>query len=229
MLPMNKRTEAITAILTRYYYYWATAVFVVIGFVFWQWLFLPQYNALQTSGVLQHTQLLATIAQREQYLRDLETMQNNFLGLDHRLLRDLPIVLPADYATTTVFSEIEQLFSDTNLSVSSINVSTLGITVAPSDEPIDELTPLEDTTPAGLNDIYEAVSITINVAANRPAGTPADEDVSLSYADFKAVLRRIEQHRHLFNLEQIVYSPTTSSLTLILKTYQQLPAADYEH
>jgi len=197
---------------------------VVVGLIFWQVLFVQQYDSLQTSGVLRYNQLSATIAQREQYLRDLQTMQTNFLALDHRLLRDLPVVLPNDYASADVFSEIEQLFSDTGLSVRSVNISTLGqLAVDPAEATEEELAAAAtNATSVGLNEVYEIVSITVSAAVETPAGTSAAETASISYSDFKKVLRRIEQQRHLLNLEQVVYSPTSSNFTLILKTYQQV-------
>lgn len=221
---MNKRAELINSVLTRYYYYWALVLFVVIGMLYWQLLFIKQYTVLQTSGVLRYDQLATTITQREQYLQDVQTMQTNFLALDHRLLQDLSVVLPDDYASAQVFSEIDQLFAGTALTVQSVNVSTLGAATANSVAPYDASDTVSASagTASGLNSVYDIVSITVNVVATPVPGQTADASTKISYSDFKKVLRRLEQQRHLMNLEQIVYSPAANNFTLLLKTYQSV-------
>lgn len=219
---MNKRLELINAVLTRYYYYWALAVFLLVGFIFWQWVLVKQYDSLQNSGVLRHEQLLTSIAEREQYLIDLQIMEDNYLALDHRLLRDLPVVLPSDYAATDVFTEIDKVFIGTSLTVQSVNVSTLGQAETAAGSTVDgdgDMIGME-TDSTDLNQVYEIVLITVNAAVEPSPGAENSESAVLAYADFKQVLRRIEQQRHLLNLEQIVYDPTASNYTLILKTYQ---------
>lgn len=221
---MNQRLELVNSVLTRYYYYWALAVFLLIGFIFWQVVLIKQYDSLLNSGVLRHEQLLTAIAEREQYLVDLQTMEANYLALDHRLLRDLPVVLPSNYTAADVFSEIDQVFAGTGLFVQNINVSTLGQT-ANTVEPAasgdgDVGMTATEISKTDRNQVYEIVLITINAAVELPPGADENESAALAYADFKQVLRHIEQQRHLLNLEQIVYSPTASNYTLILKTYQ---------
>lgn len=219
---MNKRLELINTVLTRYYYYWALAVFLLVGFIFWQGVLVKQYDSLQNSGVLGHEQLLSAIAERKQYLLDLQIMEDNYLALDHRLLRDLPVVLPSDYAAADVFSEIDQVFFGTGLTVQSVNISTLGQATNLIESVIDgEGDTISPETPlAGLNTVYEIVLVTVNATVEPPPGAEDSESAALAYADFKQVLRRIERQRHLLNLEQIVYDPTASNYTLILKTYQ---------
>lgn len=202
------------------------AVFGVVGLLFFQFLFLPQYRTLQTSGVLEYRDTEQTIEERRQYLQQLEAMQRAYESFDHRLLRYLDDTLPEQYGRVDAFAEIEKLFSGTNLAVQSMNVAT----IAAGGVATDEGTPLLPSetnvqAPAPQETRFETVLITVNVSV-RTSSQTTDETPRLTYSDFKNMLQRIEEQQHLFDIDQLVYTPDASSFTLILKTYQRVQPKD---
>lgn len=200
--------QQINQFITSYFRYLAAAVVVIVGVAFWQFLLLPQYTAIQDSGLLQYHNITQTVQQHRNYVQQLQELQRSYDQFDHRTLRYLDVALPEEYSEADTFAEIDQLFRATSLAVQSINVAAIA-----------DASATDAATTATADQAYQVVLVTVNVTARQAGETT--EAAKLSYSDFKTILQRIEQQQHLLNLEQLVYSPDTNAFTLILKTYQR--------
>lgn len=192
----TKWVDHFNAWLARNYGYVALSVVGVIMILMANLFIWPQYQRIQSAGTLQYRDITTVIEQRQAYIQDLETMQQEYEQLDQRIVRAIDVALPIGYSDGPVFAEIEQLFQGSGFTVQSVNVA--------SASGVDSVA-LETPT------LYDIVSISVNV-------TSAD---AVTYEQFKQLLQQIEQYPHLMNLESLTYAPNTSSYTFVLKTYQR--------
>lgn len=196
----TKWVDHLNAWLARNYGYVALGVVGVIIILMANVFIWPQYQRMQSAGTLQYRDITTVIEQRQAYIQDLETMQQEYEQLDQRIVRAIDVALPIGYSDGPVFAEIEQLFQGSGFTVQSVNVaSTSG-----ADSSVDSVA-LKTPT------LYDMVSISVNL-------TSAD---AVTYEDFKQLLQQIEQYPHVMNLESLTYAPNTSSYTFVLKTYQR--------
>lgn len=192
---MDNKTwlEQLNSWLERSYGYVALGMFGVIAVVMTNWFIWPQYQRMQSAGILQYRDMTVVLDQRRAYIQDLAVMQQEYEQLDQRIVRAIDLALPEEYADGPVYAEVEQLLQGTPYSIQSVNIAVSGET--------------ETADP-----IYEVVTLSLNISAVN--GTA-------SYDDFKTLLARLEQYPHLLNLESLTYSPGTSAYTFVLKTYQR--------
>ncbi|MFA6474918.1 MAG: hypothetical protein WCV88_01805 [Patescibacteria group bacterium] len=190
---MNSRSEQFNLWLQRYYSYVALVFIIIIVGGLGYGLLWPQYQRMQTAGSVTYSNIIDIISQHQLYVKQLDAMQTNYEQLDRRVFRVVDVILPAQYSEGLVYAEMEQLLSGTQFVVDSVNVSA---------------TPNEPPT------IYEPVTLSLNVTAT-------SEEVT--YEDFKALVRHLEQYPHLMTLDSLAYSPGTTSFTFVLKTYQRTP------
>lgn len=194
-----------TSFIDKYFIALTISTILIIGGIGTLVLLWPQYKSIQVTTNNNYTSTENAVAQRQQYLNDLQIMQNNYENLDQRMLRDVDTILPPDQDTSALFQEMQLLFNTTNFKVTSINVAEQ----AP-DKKVDktakttEMVP-QDTLPPDVKTLQISVSIT----------TPY-----LSYNQFKEFLSYIERYDHLLNLKAINYSPNSTDLTLLFTTYQ---------
>jgi hypothetical protein len=203
---MNKRSEQINQILERYYVYISLGLIGAIVLLMLNFIIWPQYQTMQSSGILQYNNITDVMAQRKIYLQQLQAMKLDYQDIDQRVVRAIDIALPATYTEGPVYTEVEQLFKGTQFVLDSVNVSSstgIGDDAVPTDTVI---------TANGVAQNYKEVSLSLNVTAI---------DGSASYQDYLELLKQIEQSPHLMNLESISYSPNSTSYTLVLKTYQR--------
>lgn len=185
--------------LERSYGYVALVVVGVVTVVIANWFIWPQYQRMQSAGILQYRDITQLLDQRRAYITDLQTMEREYAALDHRITRAIDVALPGNYADGPVYVEVEQLLGGTDFIVQSVNVA-VNATIDPTGAVV------------ATNPIYEVVTLSVNISA---------VDATVTYDDFKELLRRIEQYPHLLNLETLTYSPGTSGYTFVLKTYQR--------
>lgn len=205
--------ERINILLDRYFKVVALGLVVLVSLLGIQFLLLPQYNILQQSGVLQYQQVKTTLANRQAYVEQLKTMDQNYQQLDQRMLRTVDNILPSDFSDVDLFTELSQLFQQTNLSVQSINIaSTSGSGAATA----AATTTTKTATPAAtVSSTYDILQVTVNVSA----GTTA------TYGDFKNLLVKLENYPHLINIDSMTYAPGKTAYTLIFTTYRRKAAA----
>lgn len=196
----TKWLDHFNAWLARNYGYVALGVVGVIIILMANVFIWPQYQRMQSAGTLQYRDITTVIEQRQVYIQDLETMQQEYEQLDQRIVRAIDVALPIGYSDGPVFAEIEQLFQGSGFTVQSVNVASASGANSNADG-----VALETPT------LYDLVSISVNL-------TSAD---AVTYEDFKQLLQQIEQYPHLMNLESLTYAPNTSSYTFVLKTYQR--------
>lgn len=220
---MQISTETTNTFLGKYYFYLAISVVVgvfAIGGVFLLW---PQYQSLQTSGVLEYKSAVTTLESRQQYLQNLKLMEANYRELDKHLLRSMNNVLPEHQDSVLLFEEIETLLTEADLRVESMNIAasasaqatTADVPQAADDtqllesENLDAETNTSSEQPKLANNI-ERITVTVNVT-----------NENNSYVNFKEFLVSLEQYNHLIELESMSFSPDTSGTTLVFTTYQQ--------
>lgn len=192
----------------------------VLGTVFLLW---PQYQSLQTSGVLEYKSAVTTLESRQQYLQNLKLMETNYRELDKRLLRSMNNVLPEHQDSVLLFEEIETLLTEANLQVQSMNIAasaSVQATTADVPQAADNTQLLESenldgetntvTAQPKLANNIERMTVTVNVTSKNN-----------SYANFKEFLVSLEQYNHLIELESMSFSPATNGTTLVFTTYQQ--------
>lgn len=220
---MQISTETTNTFLGKYYLYLAISVVIgifAIGGVFLLW---PQYQSLQTSGVLEYKSAVTTLESRQQYLQNLKLMEANYRKLDKRLVRSMNNVLPEHQDGVLLFEEIESLLAQADLQVQSMNIAasasvqatTTGVPQAADNTQLLESENLDAeintaSTQATLTDNIERMTVTVNVTSQNN-----------SYANFKEFLVSLEQYNHLIELESMSFSPATSGTTLVFTTYQQ--------
>lgn len=198
----TKWADQFIAWLSHNYGYVALGLVGVIIILMANLFIWPQYQRMQSAGTLQYRDITTVIEQRQAYIQDLETMQQEYEQLDQRIVRAIDVALPTGYSDGPVFAEIEQLFQGSGFTVQSINVAATSSTT-------NTTTPAEAVTTEQPT-LYDVVSISVNL-------TSTD---AVTYADFKQLLERIEGYPHLMNLESLTYAPGTGSYTFVLKTYQ---------
>ncbi len=209
MAYMNKRSEQLNKLLERYYLYVSVGLVGLITILMLNFLIWPQYQVMQSSGVLQYQNIIDVVAQRKAYLQQLQAMQADYESIDRRVVRAIDIALPDAYTEGPVYTEVEQLFNGTQFFLESINVSTGSTTGTTT------TTDTVDASASSADAVYQEVTLSINISAI---------DGTSSYADYLELLRHIEQSPHLMNLESVSYTPGSSAYTLVLKTYQRTPA-----
>lgn len=191
-----------------------------IGGVFLLW---PQYQSLQTSGVLEYKSAVTTLESRQQYLQNLKLMETNYRNLDKRLVRSMNNVLPEHQDSVLLFEEIESLLAEADLQVQSMNIAASAsaqATTADVPQVADNTQLLESENLDAETDVVspqsklantiERMTVTVNVTSKNN-----------SYASFKEFLVSLERYNHLIELESMSFSPATSGTTLVFTTYQQ--------
>ena len=181
--------------LERSYAFVALGVVGAITVVVANWFIWPQYQRMQSAGILQYRDITHVLEQRRAYIADLAVMQQEYEALDHRITRAVDLALPGDYVAGPVYIEVEQLLQGTDYAVQSVNVAVDAVSST-------------STTSA----VYDIVTLSVNISA---------ADAEVSYNDFKTLLSRIERYPHLLNLETLTYTPGTNAYTFVLKTYQR--------
>ncbi|EKD78773.1 MAG: hypothetical protein ACD_41C00270G0003 [uncultured bacterium] len=181
--------------LERSYAFVALGVVGAITVVVANWFIWPQYQRMQSAGILQYRDITHVLEQRRAYIADLAVMQQEYEALDHRITRAVDLALPGDYVAGPVYIEVEQLLQGTDYTVQSVNVAVDAVSST-------------STTSA----VYDIVTLSVNISA---------ADAEVSYNDFKTLLSRIERYPHLLNLETLTYTPGTNAYTFVLKTYQR--------
>ncbi len=201
---MNSRSEQFNKFLEHYYSYILAIVLGVVFLAMLNFFIWPQYQTMQSAGILQYRTSADVVAQRRNYLTQLQTMKTEYESLDKRIVRSIDLALPTEYSEGPVYAEIEHLLDGTKFTIDTVNIVTNSSTAT--------LDAAGATTEVVTNDVYEEVLLSLNVVAI---------DSSTSYADFKTLLQHIEQNPHLMNLDSVIYTPDNSSYTLVLKTYQR--------
>ena len=181
--------------LERSYAFVSLGVVGAITVVVANWFIWPQYQRMQSAGILQYRDITHVLEQRRAYIADLAVMQQEYEALDHRITRAVDLALPGDYVAGPVYIEVEQLLQGTDYTVQSVNVAVDAVSST-------------STTSA----VYDIVTLSVNISA---------ADAEVSYNDFKTLLSRIERYPHLLNLETLTYTPGTNAYTFVLKTYQR--------
>lgn len=179
--------------IERNYGYVALVVVGAIILLMTTWFLWPQYQRMQSAGILQYYNMTQVLEQRRQYVTDLEAMASNYQQLDQRVIRAIDVALPEHYSDGPVYAEVEQLVEGTKYTVQSVNVSAATT---------------DTTEPAA----YDIVTLSLNLSA---------VDASVTYQDFKDLLDHIERYPHLMNLESLTYNTSNSGYSLVLKTYQR--------
>ena len=215
MNKMDNITESSERFIDRHYRLIAWLVVIgllLLGGVSLLW---PQYQRLQSSGVLQHSAAQERLSLNQGYLADLQTMEMNYEDLDTRSLRLLDTIVPVQQPGTRLYEEFELVFANSDLELQTITISVPELT---TDEELAELAEGntidmvetdQSTIATGLDDIVIA-TITLNVTA---------EDGS--YEEFKRVLQFIEQYEHVLDLDTVTYGSSAGAYTFVLTTYQR--------
>lgn len=198
---MNSIFETMNKLIARYYLIASLTLIGLIMILMLNFLIWPQYQRMTDDGLLQDQNMASILQQRENYLEQLKLMETSYLEIDQRIMRDIAVVLPMPVSDGVIYAELEQVVTGTNFQIDSINIARLNATTADIAE-----AEFMTTSP------YEVVSISINISS---------QSDQVSYADFKELLRKIEQYPHLLDLESLSYSPSESSYTFLIKTYQQ--------
>lgn len=199
MVSMNNRSEQLNKFLERYYGYILVGVLGLVLVLMLNFFIWPQYQTMQSAGILQYRNSTDTVAQRRSYLQQLQQMEIEYKELDQRVFRAIDIALPTEYSKGPAFAEIEHLLDGTSFKVENVNIVADPVIIA------------ADTTTA-VSNVYEPVTVSLNISASGEA---------VNYEEFKTLLRRVEQNPHLMNLESMIYTPDTSAYTFVLKTYQR--------
>lgn len=195
-------------------------IVVISGFL----LLWPQYQRLQTSGVLQYRQTVEHLSRDRQYLNELQTMQTNFNNLDTKSLRLLNTIIPTEQSTARLFEELELAFNDYGFTVQSINLADLSASQLQVDgsvqnntaEPADsrpESTGAAPVSESNFNSDLKNVTVTrvtINVIAP-----------NMGYDHFKSMLAFLEQYERVINLETLSYTGASDRYTFVFNMYQQ--------
>src|SRR3989338_8075480 len=103
--------------LERSYAFVALGVVGAITVVVANWFIWPQYQRMQSAGILQYRDITHVLEQRRAYIADLAVMQQEYEALDHRITRAVDLALPGDYVAGPVYIEVEQLLQGTDYAV----------------------------------------------------------------------------------------------------------------
>lgn len=189
MMDISK-TKAYIAIERNYSYILAGIFLVSVG-VGVYFMILPQYYSVRNISAATYQQSLQVLAQRQQYLDDLQVMDENYQKLDKRILSYMPKILP-QLEPALLFAEIEAMFRDSKFKVQSMNI-----------------VPATTPTATSAKTLYTVTQVTVNITG----------EGATSYADYKELLRQFEQSAHLIELGSLSYNPGATSYTFMLKMY----------
>ena len=134
--------------LERSYAFVALGVVGDITVVVANWFIWPQYQRMQSAGILQYRDITHVLEQRRAYIADLAVMQQEYEALDHRITRAVDLALPGDYVAGPVYIEVEQLLQGTDYTVQSVNVAVDAVSST-------------STTSA----VYDIVTLSVNISA----------------------------------------------------------------
>lgn len=202
-------------------HYPVLAVVVAITLVILAGLFVlwPQYQRLQTSGVLQHDAATERLAQERDYLNNLKIMETNFNQLDAKSLRLMDTIVPEQQSVARLFEEMELAFSANGFSLQSINL------IDTTDSQLDSLVVENNTV-----DVAAAQTESVS-GAGSAVSRPSDVQIinvtinvtteNVGYDNFKSMLTYLEQYERVIDLDTLSYSGAESSYTFVFNMYQR--------
>jgi hypothetical protein len=201
---MDISKNKIYQIVDKYFAYSLATLFIVFIFLGVYFVIYPQYVKFQNSGKQTYQQSVTVLAQRQQYLADLKTMEQYYQQLDKRLLVVVNQVLPKA-SSDELFAEIEAMFNKTSFTVQSINIASAIPTGTTTKNPTTKA-----TNNAGELKDFTRTQVTVNIVGN-----------NTSYEEFKKLLNQLENNAHIFELSSLSYNPAADSYTLLLQVYQR--------
>ncbi len=202
----EKLTERINIFIGRYFIWCAGAVILSVFALGWLLLLGREYRSISDSGVLGYEQSVERLQERQEYLFDLQSMEEELKSINQERLVQLNEVLPVGFEPTEAMNNIQALAEASNLSILSMEIST------PNSEAVEQAEAA--TTGASVqkrvsSDRVKTAVVTLNVES---------QDAN-DYQDLKRFLDVLQSYVPLFNMQTLNYSPDTTSFALQLVTY----------
>lgn len=208
--------EKFNQILNDYYKQLSVSVvlliFVLGLFIFW----LPQYNKLKNTGILERQQTQEILQSRESYLQQVKYMKNAYDKIDSNIINTVDNILPQDQDVYLLYTKMEQLAKDNGLTLLSVNIndSAAADTTAAANMivPTDTIEILDAQPTAATSTSFSSGSIkevAINISVS---GID-------SYEKYKKFLVSLENNPLILNLDAITYVASSGNYTFTLKTH----------
>lgn len=197
--------------IARYYYGCAAVVCAAFLTMGWFFFLQPQYQKIQGAGVVDLNTANTELAKRQTQLQELETMQKAYESLNSEQLRQLTAVLPSNVDEISLLSSIQTFAAAAHATILSIDVVLAGNAAQvaqQAQQQADSTTTSTKTQPLVSDSHINVAHITLNIR-------PGDS----TYQGFKQFLATLDSFTPVLNLQQITYSPTTTSYALQLETY----------
>ncbi len=192
MLDISKTKIYIS--IEHYYGYILAVVFSVFVLSGFYWIVLPQYYSVQNTSQIVYNQSAAMLAERQQYLTDLQAMEAHYKTIDKNLLIYMHNILP-EVVPEMTFAEIEAIIRQSKFSIQSINIAPLEAKSA-------------DATSLETSRLYSVTQVTVNISST-----------DTSYTNFKELMQTLENSAQLIELDTLSYNPQASDYTLTFKLY----------
>ncbi|MCW1929937.1 MAG: hypothetical protein KIH62_001310 [Candidatus Kerfeldbacteria bacterium] len=206
---LHSLISALNLWIARYYYWCAATVCIICVLLGWFLFLQPQYQKIQGAGLVDLQTANAELVKRQTQLADLDMMQKSYESLNAEQLRQLHSVLPTDVDEISLLASLQAFADASRATILSIDVVLSG-NAAQVAQQTQQQNANEATTsqPIVSNEHVRIAYITLNIR-------PLDS----TYEGFKQFLASLDHFTPVLNLQQMTYSPTTTSYALQLETY----------
>ena len=208
----NSFSQRSLAMINQYYIF--ITIFTILVFILVGWFLLlgPKYRAIEQSGGFNYLSSQGELKEKQEYLKQLKTLQEKYNALNNKALENLRFVLPVGNNVPELLVALEALAKDNGLRLVNIDVSEAQTKEQAMQEgdavSLGESQSSEEASPFAIEntDIHQ-VNVTFSI-----------EGID-SYAALKDFLSELESNMRLTDLHAFQYREGTKSYALNLTTY----------
>ncbi len=204
----NNKPNKILVFVSNYLSFSAMVVallWLVLGYVF---ILHNKIFGEQKQVTQQRIALEQKISKTKNKLAQADKLLEQYSKLDQDYLQTLSIVLPPSDDIPTVFTQLDALARANNSVLLSVQVNKI-----------------KDSTSAGIGE-EQKLDLPVGIRAMDVSAQLLAERGDDSYGFYKSILASLEKNLRLFDLQNIIFSPDLSAISLNGTVYYKLSETD---